>query len=409
MQLIEAFRDEGWQVQVCSPCLPNPHRDRLEAQGIATAHFEPNDSRFDAFVRELQPELVIFDRFMIEEQFSWRVREQCPEALRVLDTCDLHSLRRLRQQKTAKGQSALVLEDGELQTDDLLRELSSIYRSDLSLVVSDFELAWLRERFGLPEELVELCRIFYPEPRAGLGFAERRDFAIIGNFRHAPNLDAYRLLQRELWQKIRSRLAGPDARAELHVFGAYPTKELMDLDCAETGFRVKGWAPDARETLGRYRINLAPLRFGAGIKGKILDGWAAGTPCVATAVGAEGLHEGLPFGGAIPQAEGDWDAFAASAAALYSDFSRWERARQDGMEILKLRFGQRAVTEALSARLRRLVAEKHKMRERNFVGAMLWHHGARSTEYFSRWIELKRQDRPRIVPDPSRQNRDLLS
>jgi glycosyltransferase involved in cell wall biosynthesis len=164
----------------------------------------------------------------------------------------------------------------------------------------------------------------------------------------------------------------------------------MELDDAASGFRVKGWAKDpggARETLGRYRVNLAPLRFGAGIKGKIIDGWEAGTPCVSTAIGAEGMAGGMDFGGFV--AELERDAFAEAAASLYLDPKRWEQAREQGAAILKSLYCSRMGAKAWVERLERLVAERGIVRARNFTGAMLWHHQHRSTEYFSRWIEEK--------------------
>jgi len=388
-QLLEASRAAGWEVHVCSPCLPSSHRSALEDRGIPTAHFKPNDSEFDVYVRALQPDVVFFDRFMIEEQFSWRVRAQCPEALRVLDTIDLHSVRRLREKQLDAGNTSIAIQDADLLSDDGIRELSAIYRSDLSLVVSDFEHRLLLERYHVPPDQIALCRIFYPVPQAGLDFSERTHFVMIGNFRHAPNLDGYRVLQRGLWQKIRSRLPIEAAGAELHIYGAYPNKELMDLDDPATGFRVKGWADDVHRTLAGYRVNLAPLRFGAGIKGKILDGWSVGLPCASTPIGAEGIHEGTDFGGSVSTLDSEGDEFAKCAAALYSDQALWERSRRHGLSIIRDRFDGPTIIAGFITRIERLVANRSKSRELGFVSAMLWHHGARSTEYFSRWIESK--------------------
>jgi glycosyltransferase involved in cell wall biosynthesis len=326
----------------------------------------------------------------MEEQFGWRVRAHRPEAARVLDTIDLHFLRRARQRRVEEGAPPRGMGDLGLVTDDSVRELASIHRSDLSLVTSEAELALLRDRFGVAAEALELSRLFCDEPEPGLPFRERRDFVVIGNYRHAPNLDAFRLLHGGLWKRIRELASARGEIPELHVYGAYPTKELMELDDAASGFRVKGWARDpggARQTLGRYRVNLAPLRFGAGIKGKIVDGWEAGTPCVSTPVGAEGMTGGMHFGGEVAELEGG--AFAEAATALYTDPARWEQARDQGAAILRRFYCARAGARAWVERLERLVAERDAVRERNFTGAMLWHHQHRSTEYFSRWIEEK--------------------
>ena len=123
MRLLEACQGAGYEVRFVSPCQENLHQQALEHQGIRTARLAPNDSAFDSFISEYRPEIVCFDRFMIEEQFSWRVRECLPEALRVLDTIDLHSLRRERQRTVTSGDSS----PSTSLSDDTLRELAAIY------------------------------------------------------------------------------------------------------------------------------------------------------------------------------------------------------------------------------------------------------------------------------------------
>ena len=88
-----------------------------------------NDSGFDAFVKKLDPNIVLFDRFFTEEQFGWRVTEFAPNALRILDTEDLHSLRQVREQ-LFKNNIPFTVEKW-LQSDVTKREIAAIYRSDL--------------------------------------------------------------------------------------------------------------------------------------------------------------------------------------------------------------------------------------------------------------------------------------
>ncbi|MFN8392996.1 MAG: glycosyltransferase [Bdellovibrionota bacterium] len=385
-QLLSALAARGHDVEVCSPCRDNEHRQHLAGEGITTVTFQPNDSAFDAYVKQLGPNLVIFDRFMTEEQFAWRVREQCPEAIRVLDTIDLHSLRRTRQEMVKSGRNPLVLNPSDLHSADWLRELSAIFRSDCSLIISDAELELLQTRCHVQAQLLRLCRMHYTVAKETPAFDERRHFVVIGNFHHEPNTDSYRILQETLWAKIRTALKCRGERgAELHIYGAYPTKHFMQLDNERAGFRVKGWVDNTAETLQHYRVNLAPLRFGAGIKGKIAEGWSLGTPCVATSIAAEGMHEQLPFGGVVAD---DWDEFAEHAADLYLDCAKWETAKAEGRHIIETLFGD---VENVSRIVEFLedVAPLREARVSNFVGSMLWHHQHRSTEFFSRWIEAK--------------------
>ena len=97
VQLIKLFQGDGWQITFSSSASKSEYSFNLDEIGVSEQSIRMNDSLFDDFVSELQPDVVLFDRFMIEEQFGWRVVENCPDALRILDTIDLHSLRLARQ------------------------------------------------------------------------------------------------------------------------------------------------------------------------------------------------------------------------------------------------------------------------------------------------------------------------
>jgi glycosyltransferase involved in cell wall biosynthesis len=353
----------------------------------------PNDPQFDAYLSSYNPDIVFFDRFMIEEQFSWRVREHAPEALRVLDTVDLHSLRRGRQRSVSSGEQF----DSFPLSDDTLRELAAIYRSDLSLIISRTETALLQDQFHVPSALLEVTGFFYPPPRPFDPWEDRANVVFIGNGLHEPNVDAVRTLKRSLWGTIRAALADRGfPKVELHVYGAYLPQEILQFDNPHEGFRVLGKANDVYDTLRRYRCNLAPLRFGAGLKGKVSDGWMVGTPCVATPTAAEGMTWKDRFGGVI---EDRLDLFGSRVAELYADKDAWSDAQQNGREIILNLFAEAVHAKALQERLERLVQEREKVRKHNIVGSILWYHGLRSTEYFSRWIECKNSIKKRDPKD----------
>jgi hypothetical protein len=181
---------------------------------------------------------------------------------------------------------------------------------------------------------------------------------------------------------------------ELHIYGAYLPQEILQFDNAREGFRVKGKTDDLYATLQQYRCNLAPLRFGAGLKGKVSDGWMVGTPCVATPIAAEGMVSEHRFGGVI---EESLEHYPQRVADLYTDQDAWNDAQSNGREVLTTLFSHTANARIFQERLTRLAQEKATLRERNIVGSMLWYHGLRSTEYFSRWIECKNQ-KPLTTP-----------
>src|SRR5690606_4752526 len=123
----------------------------LESENISVKSILLNDASFDEFIQELNPSIVIFDRYITEEQFGWRVTENCPNALKILDTEDLHLLRKAREEAVKNGKPAVA---ANLFLDIAKRELASILRCDLSLIISEFEMELLQNTFKIPSDLL---------------------------------------------------------------------------------------------------------------------------------------------------------------------------------------------------------------------------------------------------------------
>lgn len=400
VELIELFCAQGWQVTFASAAALSEHRFDLAELGVPEVAITLNCDSFDALVGELQPDMVLFDRFFTEEQFAWRVERVCPHALRVLDTCDLHSLREARQQLLKQAQQACHSEAAKQRVaavaatpDELFaviaasdiaqREIAAIYRSDLTLMISEFEMQLLHRQFGVPATLLHLCTLMLiPSSTAWPAFDEREHFVSIGNFRHAPNWDAVLWLKHALWPLIRQRMP----QAQLQVYGAYPPPKATALNNPKQGFHVRGWADDAHRVMVQARVCLAPLRFGAGIKGKLADAMACGTPSVTTAIGSEGMHGELPWAGAVVD---NAEAFSDAAVALHQSPALWLEAQRNGSRILAERFARHTQGTALIARLLALGEMCEQLRQGNFVGSMLRHHLHKSTQYMSQWIAAK--------------------
>jgi glycosyltransferase involved in cell wall biosynthesis len=368
--VIRALRSN--ELVVASAATNEPARLELEQAGVQTQAVSLNRSCFDDWIQSFDPTVVIFDRFLLEEQFGARVAAKCPNAARILDTIDLHFLRRARQSGAT-----------DWRTEDAYRELASIFRCDHTWVVSDFEYRLLSQEAQVPSELLSVSRL--SPDRAGataLPHESRQHFASIGNFRHPPNLDSARWLKREVWPLVRRALPG----AELHLFGAYPSREVMEMNQPGEGFFVDGPAPHAVSTLGRFRVTLAPLRFGAGIKGKILDGWSAGTPVVTTPVGSEGMSAEWPFPGLVA---GSAQQIAEEAVRLHEDQTLWSRVQGAGYELLDRLYGADVIEKGIAQQVELTVRNLPALRAQNLVGRILELATTRSTLYFSRWIEAK--------------------
>lgn len=388
LSVMRVFHQAGWQVTFACSAEPGARAEGLEAVTSSRASIELNKSSFDAFVKLQTPDVVMFDRFMTEEQFGWRVEDQCPNALRVVDTIDLHCLRKAREASCDGPESERTL----LRTGDLAkREVASILRSDLALMISQVEIEVLEREFGVdPDLLAHLPFLFEPADQqqqvsAARTFEERTGFVTIGNFLHPPNRDAVEWLGKEIWPLIRQRLP----QAEMDVYGAYTPKAVQQLDNPSAGFRVRGWATDAVEVLGRSRVCLAPLRFGAGLKGKIADAMRAGTPVVTTTFGAESMGYVAQDDDWCGRVRDDAASIVEAAVELHESPSSWRGCHARGFEIVAEHFDAAALGAGLLARVEKCMGLREQRREANFLGAMLRHHQHRASEFLSRWIEAK--------------------
>ncbi|MBT8344363.1 MAG: hypothetical protein KJO45_06580, partial [Sulfurovum sp.] len=196
MSILRLYKQQNWQVEFSSPSQQTEHMIDLASEGISSQNITLNCDSFDTYIAEYQPDIVMFDRFMMEEQFGWRVDKNCPNALKVLDTEDLQCLRHARHQ-AHKADRELTQED--LFSDIAKREIAAILRSDISLIISSYEMELLVNTFNVDASLlhhlpfmVELEKC----PNTTLPFSDRKHFMTIGNFRHAPNWDAVLYLQK---------------------------------------------------------------------------------------------------------------------------------------------------------------------------------------------------------------------
>lgn len=382
MQLLDCFYKNQWQISFASPAQQTDHMADLSTLGIKTEHIELNNASFDHYITDKKPDIVIFDRFMMEEQFGWRVEKFSPDSLRVLNTEDLHSLRQARHLALKQNRTFQI---DDLYSDHGIREIAAIHRCDLTLMISEMETKLLIDKFQVPETHVFHLPFMLPAPTKIdelTPFEKRQHFISIGNFRHAPNWDAVLQLKTDIWPKIRKRLP----KAELHIYGAYPPPKATQLHNAKEGFLVKGWAEDAQEVMQNARICLAPLRFGAGIKGKLVEAMQMGTPSITTQIGAEAMHGLLPWNGVITD---NIETFIDAAVSLYEDKTNWQLMQKNGHEILQSRYQAQEWEPKLINRLQLQTKLKESLRKKHFLGLMLRHHSLKSTQYMSQWIELK--------------------
>jgi len=356
----------------------------LEALGISKASIQLNHSSFDEFISDLNPEIVLFDRFLTEEQFGWRVAEQCPEALRILDTEDFHGLRKGRREALNKDEDFSLT---HLHNDTTKREIASMYRCDLSLIISETEMELLKTQFNIDQSLLFYLP-FLLEPLKDSeienfpAFDDREGFITIGNFLHPPNYDAVLYLKQIIWPLIRKQLPN----AQLHIYGAYESQKVVQLNNLNEGFLIKGFAEDVSKVMQSARVCLAPLRFGAGLKGKLIDAMKNGTPSMMSTIAAEGM-----FGLNEPNGfvEDSPSTFSEKAVLLYKNEALWKSKQDNGFNILKQRFEISKFVEGFESKINSIIQNLTAHRQQNFMGQLLMHHTLQSTKYMSKWIEEK--------------------
>lgn len=385
LQIIECFIENDYKVIFSSSASESEYMSDISQLNIEKKQIELNSSSFDDYVSALQPTVVLFDRFMSEEQFGWRVAENCPKALRILDTEDLHCLRLARQ--------IALKENREFQISDLLvedvakREIASILRSDLSIMISKFEMEILIAIFKIDRKLLFYMPFLFDSMNEDNlkmlpSFQERKDFVFIGNFLHEPNWNTVQYLKESIWPLILKK----SPQSKLNIYGAYPSQKVLQLNNPKEGFCVHGRANSSKEVIENARILLAPIRFGAGLKGKLAEAMLFGTPSITTTIGAEGMCEDSDWNGSI---EDNPEEFASIATELYNDKTKWDIAQKNGIQILNQCFEKNKFTNYFINRITNLLENIEEHRINNFFGAMLQHHSLLSTKYMSRWIEEK--------------------
>ena len=389
MSILRLYKKQGWQVEFATPAQATEHMIDLANEGISSQSIKLNCDSFDTYISKYQPDIVMFDRFMMEEQFGWRVERNCPNALKILDTEDLQCLRHARHQ-AYKAERELTQAD--LFSDLAKREIAAILRSDIALIISSFEMDLLVNTFKVDASLLHHLPFMVDLatcPAKTTPFADRKHFMTIGNFRHAPNWDAVLTLQ-QIWLLIKKQIP----EAECHIYGSYPPPKATALHNPKTGFLIKGWAENVSTVMEQSRLCLAPLNFGAGIKGKLLDAMIMQTPSITTSVGSEGMHQQESWPGVIAD---DLTEFAEAAVRLYNNEQAWLGAQQNALALLNARYDSQWLGAQLITKITVVEENLDQHRLNNFTGAMLKHHTMMSTKYMTQWIAEKNANNSNVL------------
>ena len=338
--------------------------------GVKTQQIAINDSAFDVLLKEFNPDCVIFDRFYTEEQMAWRVAEICPLAIRILDMEDLHSLRLSKQSAVQKGEEWSL--DLLRSSDVFMREISSMYRCDISWVISSVEMEILTQQLNFPPSLLSYFPLDFSFQNHGKSFEERKNIVLLGNFMHAPNADAVRWT----YDNFLPQLIQWDKTIQIHVYGAYA--QSFKTQYKHPNFIIKGYLEDLN-ILGDYKLMLAPLRFGAGVKGKVLDAYAHHLPVVGTSIAWEGLTD----------TSMDLNNLLNQCKDLYTTPIVWQKNVQDTLKLFKDKFDSSTINLAVQNDFFKVYNNLTQHRNQNYWQKILLQNQLNATKFMSKWIEEK--------------------
>ncbi|MBM3274790.1 MAG: glycosyltransferase, partial [Candidatus Sericytochromatia bacterium] len=271
----------------------------------------------------------------IADLYREEIREFSPSTRLVVDSVDLHYLREMRH-GTLLGDPALIERASHTRT----RELASYRAADVVITVTETDKAALLE--AAPELAVQVIPNIHPTAGIGRPWAERRDIVFVGGFKHRPNVDAMIVFYHDVWSVVAERL--PDAR--FLIVGADPPESIQAL--AGDRVIVTGYVPDMAGYLDSSRVSVAPLLYGAGMKGKVGEALAAGLPVVGTTIACEGMD--LVDGEHVLVADSP-GAMADAIVRVYEDEALWTRLGEAGRQHVERQYSPGAVREAISGLL----------------------------------------------------------
>ena len=305
----------------------------LQRSGIEVLYHPWLDSLHDFFrERGGEFEYVIISRHYIAINYISLLKRYCPDAHFIFDTVDLHYL---REQRLAELEQSLPLSRTAEQT--RRSELSVIKAADATLVVSTVEKAMLEQ--DAPGEKVHILSNIHQVPGRDKDFAERKDIYFVGGYQHPPNVDAACWFVNEIWPLIHRQL--PSMR--FHLIGSKAPERVRALN--GDGVVFHGFVESLQPFLSDCRLAVAPLRYGAGVKGKVNMSMAHGQPVVATPAAVEGMfaeHERE-----LLVAE-DAESFAREVVRLYQDEDLWNRLSQASVENVETHFSLAAARASLT-------------------------------------------------------------
>ena len=286
-------------------------------------HLKESGDRYD---------LALLFRPGVVERYLKVIRELCPKAKVLFHTVDLHFLRMMREAELQLDNAKLIAAEAMK-----LREMAAIKLVDATIVVSTAEFELLKPE--LSDAKLHVFPLILNAPGTSRTYTTRKDIVFVGGYQHTPNIDAVQYFVKEIMPLLRMRLPG----VKFYAVGSKVPAEIEALACLDVV--ITGFIEELNPLLDKMRVSVAPLRYGAGIKGKIGGAMANGLPVVATPLAAEGMS--LQEGENILVAEGA-EAFADAIVQLYQNERLWHEISKNGVVFAEKAWGAEAAWKNLA-------------------------------------------------------------
>ena len=285
-------------------------------------HLERNGKRYAI--------VILCDEYVASRHIA-TVRNHCPQGTIVFDTSDLHYVRHYREAKVTGSVRAL-----RRAMQSKKRALAVVGEADFTFVVSLVDEAILeRDCPGVRAHVISSIHEVHGSAKP---FSDRRHILFIGSFQHSPNLDAVHYFVSEIQPLLREEIVG----IKTYIIGGDPPASIKDLSARDV--IVTGYVPDLAQYFDNCRLSVAPVRFGSGVKGKVLTSLGYGLPVVASSIAIEGMH--LSDGKDVLVADNPED-FCQAVVSLYHGETLWNQLSENGLEVVAQRFSTAAVRAEL--------------------------------------------------------------
>lgn len=337
--LMKSLQNESCDVHFLPADLvfDSEHTICLQQQGIACYYKPWTKSVFDWLKENAhQFDLIIVCRVGLMTSVYDTLRSAAPKAKLIFDTVDLHHIREAQEAELSK--SDLLAKQAQSTKE---KEYGLITKCDETWVVSDTESVGLHADF--PEKTIRRVSNIHPIRRPTPSFNERKDILFVGNFRHPPNQDGLQWFLQSTWPLVHA--IRPEMM--LNIVGASAPENLIKIS-EHMNVVFQGHVSDIEKHIDKARINIAPLRYGAGAKGKISQALASGLPTIATTIASDGMH--LTDSESILLADDD-KAFTNAILALYEDENLWAQLSKNGYDIAEKFFSECAVANEIKIML----------------------------------------------------------